>query len=295
MVNSKENTLEVSSELDHLIKLLDDEDENIYSNIKERFIFHGDDTALFLKKFLNDENKLIKKRAGEIITAINFDSIRQKFIKTVNSDEDQILEKLMFLLSEFADPEIKKEYYVSYLNKLADKIKSELSIVNPDVNSINPEVLLIKVINYLVETEKYKANDSDHPNADHFYLHKVIDNKSGSYETLSVIYILILRRLRIPVFGVNLPGYSILKYKKDNDEYFIDPFKNNSVISKKFLSEYAESQGLNSEEMKKYAYLDISGDKEIFLRVLRNISEIYNAQNDMIKVQQIENIMLCLA
>lgn len=294
MVNSKENTLEIKSELDHLIKLLDDEDENIYSSIKERFIFHGDDTALFLKKFLNDENKLIKKRAGEIITAINFDNIRQRFIKTVNSDEDQILEKLMFLLSEFGDPEVKEEHYVSYLNKLAEKIKSELTIVNPDLNSINPEVLLVKVINYLIEMENYKAIESDHPIADHFYLHKVIDNKSGSYETLSVIYILILRRLRIPVFGVNLPGYSILKYKKGTDEYFVDPFKNNSVISKKFLSDYAASQGLNSEEMKKYAYLDISGDKEIFLRVLRNLSEVYLNQNDNVKVQQIENLMLCL-
>lgn len=294
MINTKENSTEDKTELDHLVKLLDDEDENIYSSIKERFIFHGDDTTLFLKKFLNDDNKLIKKRAGEIITAINFENIRQMLFKAAKSDEYEILEMLMFILSEFGYPDVNKNYYVTYLNNISEHIKSELTFVNTDLNSVNPEILLVKVMDYLLESEKFKAAAPDQINPDHFYLHKVIDSKTGSIETLTVIYMLVLRRLRIPVYGVNLPGYTILKYEKGSDEFFIDPFKNNSVVSRKFLTDYAESLGLNPEELKKYSYLGKSGDKEIFLRVLRNLSQLYKAQNDSVKVNQIENLMLCL-
>jgi len=294
LINSKENTIETISELDHLVKLLDDEDENIYSSIKERFIFHGNDTALFLKKFLNDDNKLIKKRAGEIITAINFDNLRSRLIKTVNSDEEPIIEKLMFYLSEFGFPGFNEKHYKSYLDSLTVNVKSEIALIKSDIDDIKSELLLTKVLNYLTITEKYKADTADKNNADIYFLNKVIDNKSGSYETLSVIYMLVLRRLKYPVYGVNLPGYTILKYEKGNEEYFIDPFKNSTVISRKSLSDYAESLGIDSDEMKKYSYLDKTGDKEIFLKILRNLSEIYTSQNDTIKVNQIENLMLCL-
>ncbi|MEO8399945.1 MAG: hypothetical protein ABI550_09055, partial [Ignavibacteriaceae bacterium] len=70
MYDTKENSLIEKNEFEYLLKLLDDEDEKIYSSIKDRFLSYGDQSADFLKKYLNDENLLIQKRANEIISIL---------------------------------------------------------------------------------------------------------------------------------------------------------------------------------------------------------------------------------
>ncbi|MBK6504583.1 MAG: hypothetical protein IPG02_02690 [Ignavibacteria bacterium] len=80
MLNIKEEIVP-DTELSHLIKLLDDEDEGIYSNIRERFISYGDLSSNFLKDFAEDENVLLRKRVNEIISTINIERLEKKFIE----------------------------------------------------------------------------------------------------------------------------------------------------------------------------------------------------------------------
>ena len=51
MITTNETPEELTVEFENLIKLLDDEDENIYGNIKERFLSHGNPSSEFLKNY----------------------------------------------------------------------------------------------------------------------------------------------------------------------------------------------------------------------------------------------------
>ncbi len=126
MLDLKENKPGEKTEFDHLIKLLDDEDQTIYSSVKNRFISFGEDSSRFLRKYLGDENTLIKKRANEIVSIINFDKIKKQFSKLLSNENDEILEDGMFLLSTFEYPGMRINEYRRKLDKMSLEIEAML-------------------------------------------------------------------------------------------------------------------------------------------------------------------------
>lgn len=293
---NKENEIaDYNNEFKHLIKLLDDEDENIYSSIRERFISYGDDTANYLKQFLNDENILIKKRAGEIITTINFEKIEKRLAEIFRINPADLLERAVFLIALFGYPGLSTVKYKDIIDKMALDITAEISSRKLSLDGSNPVQLLITINHYLFDKLGYKGNTDNYFDPDNSYINKVIDNKTGIPISLSILYLLIAKRLKIPLYGINLPGHFILKYENNSTEYFIDPYNKGVVISKKEATEFLSGLGVNPDDFEKIPYLKKSEDKEIILRVLRNLSEIYKKQDNVLKSQQIEKLMLCLA
>lgn len=295
MTEIKESEINGTTELDYLIKLLDDEDENIYNSVRERFISHGENTSEYLRGFLNDENILIKKRAGEIISTINYDNIRAELIRLSNSDSDDLLENSMIALAEFGYPSTNKNEIKKIINEMSADISKKLKLLNSDLLLIKPLLLLNTINDYLFNEKGFKGNSENYSDPDNSYLNKVLERKTGIPVTLSVVYLLIAKRLGIPVFGINLPGHFILKYTGGTEEYFIDPYNNGIIISLKEASDFIENIGMTNEDFKNIPYLKPATDKEIVLRVIRNLIEVYKTENDLTKSQQLEKLTLCFA
>lgn len=295
MTEIKESEINGTTELDYLIKLLDDEDENIYNSVRERFISHGENTSEYLKGFLNDENILIKNRASEIISTLNYDNIRSELIRLSNSDSDDLLENSMIALSEFGYPSTNKNEIKSILNEMSSDISKKLNLLNSDYLHIKPLLLLNTINDYLFNEKGFRGNTENYSDPDNSYLSKVLERKTGIPVTLSVVYLLIAKRLGIPLSGINLPGHFILKYTGGTEEYFIDPYNNGIIISLKEAADFIENIGMTNEDFKNIPYLKPATDKEIVLRVIRNLVEVYKKENDFSKSQQLENLTLCFA
>lgn len=295
MIELDEKTIGGISELNHLIKLLDDEDEDIYNSVRERFISHGKNTSEFLRAFLNDENILIKKRANEIISTINFDNIKNELIRLSNSESDELLENSMIALAEFGYPSTDKNEIKKNLDEMSEEIRERLRAINADYMKLQPVQTLNVINDYLFSERGFRGNTENYFETDNSYINKVLERKTGNPVTLSVIYLLISKRMKIPVSGINLPGHFILKYEKGTEEYFIDPFNNGIIISLREASEFIENIGMSNEEFKSIPYLKTASDKEIILRVMRNLIEAYKKENDIGRSMQIENLMLCFA
>ena len=52
-----------------------------------------------------------------------------------------------------------------------------------------------------------RGNSGDYYNADNSYLNRVLEQKKGIPITLAVIYLLVARRLSVPVQGVGAPHH----------------------------------------------------------------------------------------
>ena len=122
MITANETPEELTIEFENLIKLLDDEDENIYGSIKERFISHGNPSSEFLRNYSGSENILVKKRASEIISIINFEDTEQKFLRLIERDDPDILEEAVFLIAAMNYPGISINEYGSQLDLIAKEI-----------------------------------------------------------------------------------------------------------------------------------------------------------------------------
>lgn len=290
MITTNESPEDLIIEFENLIKLLDDEDENIYGNIKERFLSHGTPSSDFLKSYSGSENILIKKRASEIISIINFEEIEQKFLKLIEKDDPEILEEAVFLIAEMGYPDLNISNYVGKLDTMADDINSSIND-SGDFEDLNTLDRLNTINEYLFFKNGFTGNEKNYYDPDNSYMNKVMDEKKGIPVTLSILYLLITRRLEMPVYGLSLPGHFILKYSDEKDEFFIDPFNKGVIISIKEAQNFIKNIGMTDEEFKEIPYLKNSTDREIILRVMRNLAEIYKKTGELVKTEQMEKIM----
>lgn len=280
-----------NNEFEHLVKLLDDEDEKIYSNIKDRFISFGDQSSDYLKQYLNDENILIKKRANEIFSILNFENIAEKFRVVSLKNENEILEEAIFLLASFEYPGVDFNDYKKELDKMALDIELRFLENNTGRKRLETLEMLNTVNNYLFFEKGFKGNAVNYYDPDNSYLNKVMDTKLGIPVSLSILYLLISKRLDLPIFGISLPGHFIVKYSDPEEEYFIDPFNNGVIISMKEAKEFIKKIGMSQKNFDSIPYLKNSSDKETILRVMRNLVEIYKKQSDDLKSSQLEKLM----
>jgi len=290
LITTNESPEDLIIEFENLIKLLDDEDENIYGNIKERFLSHGTPSSDFLKSYSGSENILIKKRASEIISIINFEEIEQKFLKLIEKDDPEILEEAVFLIAEMGYPDLNISNYVGKLDTMADDINSSIND-SGDFEDLNTLDRLNTINEYLFFKNGFTGNEKNYYDPDNSYMNKVMDEKKGIPVTLSILYLLITRRLEMPVYGLSLPGHFILKYSDEKDEFFIDPFNKGVIISIKEAQNFIKNIGMTDEEFKEIPYLKNSTDREIILRVMRNLAEIYKKTGELVKTEQMEKIM----
>lgn len=294
MTDLKDNIQAEMNEFGHLIRLLDDEDESIYSNIRSRFISLGESSTHFLKKYLNDENALIKKRANEIVSVLNFENTEEKFRNLSLNNKNDKLEDYMFLLTSFEYPGININIYKRKLDKMSLDIEARLSKPDGDMIQINPAEVLKTINHYLFTEKEFQGNTENYYEPDNSYINRVLDTGLGIPITLSVIYLLISRRLKIPVYGINLPGHFILKYSDNLEEFFIDPFNKGIIITKKEALEFIKKIGMSKDDFDKIPYLKTTTDNEIILRVMRNLIDIYKKTGESRKADQLEKLTFCI-
>lgn len=291
MFEQDETTETETNEFGYLIKLLDDEDEYVYTSIKERFLSYGNESTGFLKNYLNDENYLIKKRANEIISILSFEELNAKFGRLSAKNENDILEDAIFLLASFGYPGVFMDDYKKELDKMATEIEAALLKVNLNSKKLETLEILNTVNNYLFFEKGYAGNAENYYEPDNSYLNRVMETKLGIPISLSVIYLLISKRLKLPVSGISLPGHFILKYSDTEEEFFIDPFNKGVIISIKEAEEFIKKIGMTQKEFENIPYLRKSTEKEIILRVIRNLVEIYKKKSDVLKSEQLEKLM----
>lgn len=291
MTNNSEPVITPNNEFEHLIKLLDDEDDNVYSNVKDRFLSYGGESENYLKKFINDENILIKRRANEIVSIISFSNLEENFFKLKQKSSRNYLFNASFLIAALGYPGIDVKKYEKIIKDYSSEIK--LRVINKfkKDNAEYPLGILESINEYLFSELKYTGNSNNYYDPDNSFMNKVIDNKTGIPISLSVLYLLIAKELNLPVYGINIPGHFLLKYENKNAEYYIDPFNKGLIISGSEAERFAKNIGIVKSDFDSIPYLKKSTDTEIILRMLRNLLEIYREKNDTLKVSQIEKLM----
>ena len=287
MEKIKDNFKIEIQELNHLIKLLDDEDEEIYENIKKRFLLYGEESKNFLSEFTKSEDFLIAERSKEIITLLDFKLVENK-IRELFLNKKNLLERAVFLISEFGYPNVDFDNYKMIIDKIAFDIGSR---IGRKIKKVSSAFEKIKIFNeYLFQRKGFKGNTENYNETDNLYINKVIDRKMGIPVSLSILYLLIAYRLKLPIYGVNLPSHFIVKYQDDKEELFIDPFNQGIVISRKEAVKFLKQLGLSEEEFNSISFLNNSNERDIIKRYINNLIHVYEKNNEKLKAEQLKQL-----
>ena len=259
-----------------LIYLLDDEDDSIYSLAKEHLLLAGERALPVLEGYLQTDDSLMQQRIREIYELISLSTFKDQLRSFCEKHKSKLdLEEGAFLISKNAFPSVDMHIYSDLLNFFAAEFQSCL-----DPSDL-PEEIAGKIGNYFSHEKGFSGNETDYYNTDNHYINKVIETKRGVPITLSVIYMLVLRRLNFPIQGIGMPGHFILRYEFGAKFIFADPFHGGRILSVDDCKTSLAKLGY----LFKDEYLEPVTDRQILERMLRNLVLVFEKQNQSIKME----------
>ena len=187
------------------------------------------------------------------------------------TESDLNLAEAALLLGKEEYPDLDVDAYLKRLDQLALTIQQRLP---PQSNAAD---VILALNEYLYEELGFTGNADDYYDPRNSFLNEVLDRKLGIPITLSVVYLEIGKRLGLPLEGVSFPGHFLVKYTTDEGEMVLDPFAGGMPVSDNELVErliqlYGEQA---PEAMPLPRLLEPTGKKEILVRILRNIKNVY--------------------
>lgn len=272
------------NELKALILLLDDPDHFVYSHIKEEFLALGSDIIEVLEKeWSKSLDPLVQERIESLIYELQVEERLKRFIDWKKSDEQDLLRGLWLISTiqypdyEFAD--LKKELEFLFL-----EVWQKYDISSKGRDSIAE-------LNAILFAElKFGANTKNFHSPENSMLKSVLASKKGNPISLAMVYLLIANKLKLPVFGVNLPNLFVLTYIDDHEQFYINVFNRGLVFTKKDIESYVDQ--LNLE--RKAIYFDPCNAFEIVKRFLRNLMVSYEKNGQEDKKEEVRNILIYL-
>jgi regulator of sirC expression with transglutaminase-like and TPR domain len=107
----------------------------------------------------------------------------------------------------------------AYLDQIRDLARDAKSYVRGDLVEQTKGLC-----RYLFHQVGYHGNAKDYYDPRNSYLSDVMDRLTGIPITLSLLMIVVGRRLNLPLAGVGLPGHFIVQCQETTPTLFIDPF-----------------------------------------------------------------------
>ena len=277
-----------------LITLLDDPDDGIYSEVKNRFIVLGPPAIPHLETaWENSFDALMQKRIEGIIHTIQFQALQNGLKYWAENEQDDLF-KGCVIIARYQYPDLDELKLKKQLLQIKQDVWLELQ---EDLTAIEK----VKIINHvLFEVHQFGGNISNYHAPQNSFLNVVLETKKGNPVMLSVIYALICKELNIPVYGVNLPQHFVLAYVNDyanlidpsdktlsdNILFYINPFSKVLIFNHKDVDAFIKQ--LNLESDIKY-YLPCS-NLDIVKRMIHNLIHSFDKMGYAEKVKELKEL-----
>lgn len=277
-----------------LITLLDDPDEAVYSEVRNRFIVLGPPAIPHLETaWENSFEALMQKRIEIIIHSIQFEALQKALKEWMQHDNDDLLKGIL-LLARYQYPDLDE----AKIHKQIAQIKQDVWLeLHDDLTALEK----VKIINHILfEVHQFGGNITNYHAPQNSFINNVLESKKGNPLMLSVIYAIICKELQIPVYGINLPQHFVLAYVNDyanlidvnnktlsnNILFYINPFSKGLIFSQKDIDQFLKQ--LNLDPDNKY-YLPCS-NVEIVKRCINNLIFSYEKLGYVEKLDELKTL-----
>ena len=249
-----------------LVKLLGDDDPSVYQAVREKILSLGDNSRRWLRPHTLSSDRLIRRRAQEIIRHFDRLEADNRFLGfCLQRGQDLDLEQGVWLLAQTQYPEANVEAYAALLDAFAGELRQRLP---PGARA---QSLLTVINDYLFTELRITGNEQNYYDPDNSYLNRVLDRRTGNPITLCLIYVLLARRLSLPISGIGLPGRFICRYQTSSEEIYVDAFAGGTLLTKADCVQYL----LNTSFSVRDDYLSPVTPRRFLLRVCANLHQIY--------------------
>jgi regulator of sirC expression with transglutaminase-like and TPR domain len=117
-----------------------------------------------------------------------------------------------------------------------------------------------------------------------------MDRRTGNPINLCLMYILLARRLRLPVAGIGLPGHFICRYQSTAAEIYLDPFNRGKSLTKADCVQYLANANFSLRD----DYLAPVSPRRLLLRICSNLHQIYQRLEQAGEAMRLQRYLVAL-
>ena len=265
-------------EIKALVSLLDDEDQEVSSHVEHTILKLGEHAIPFLEKeWERNFNPSIQKKLEDIIHVIQFSILKTRMAKWKNTGFEDLLEG-MWIIATYQYPDLEYEKLREKIEQIYFEAWREFK---PDLHPYDQ----VKILNNVFfSTFKFRANTRNFHAVSNSMINNVLESKKGNPISLCVIYMLIAQRLKLPIYGVNLPNLFILTYKIPPFQFYINVFNKGLIFMKDDIDNYITQLNMPPSNV----FFEPCTNLDIIKRVLRNMIISFERTGDAHKVEEIK-------
>lgn len=248
-----------------LISLLADEDPVVHELVRSRLLACGAVAAEWLRPHTLAGEPLLRRRAQEIVHALARQSADERFLcfcQQAGAEPD--LEEGAWLLAQTRYPECNLEAYQALVDSHAAELRRQTDPAS------RAEANLLAINQHLFQRLRYHGNEEDYYDPDNSYLNRVVDRRTGNPISLCILYMMVARRVQVPVCGIGLPGHFVCRYQSSQCEIYIDCFNQGRFLTRGDCLRYLA----HSRRGAIADHLAPMGHRRILLRLCANLHQI---------------------
>lgn len=282
-----------NKELEALVDLIDEPDDQIYKQIRNRIISHGKLAIPYLEKaWENNLQPIAQKRIEILLHKIQFDNLCEDLNNWYSLGGSNLLMGYI-LVSKYQYPGLDEQ-----------KIKNDLEKIKQDIwlefNSGLTAFEKVRIVNKIFFIEnKFEVDKTDFHSHLNFFINNVLETRKGNQLSLALIYLIVLNLVELPVFGVDLPEHFVLAYMDEHSRLpgmplseaevliYIDPFSKGAFFNQNEIEVFLKQRNIESQ----YSFYRPCKNSDIIKRLLQSLFDTYERAGNKIKSSEIEILL----
>ncbi|MCS6973770.1 MAG: transglutaminase-like domain-containing protein [Cyclobacteriaceae bacterium] len=272
-------------ELKALVSLLDDDDEQVVTEVTAKIRTLGREVIPYLEEqWEANFNPRVQRKIENLIHDLHLNWLREQFLAWYRSPDQDLLTG-MWLVAVYQYPDLNLQRIKQELEQIYYDAWME---VKPDLNPFDQ----IKILNSVFFGKlKFSANTKNFHSPGNSLINVVIESRKGNPISLCVIYLLTAQKLGLPVYGVNLPNLFVLTYKTDKLQFYINVFNRGLIFSRQDVENYIHELHLAPNPV----FFEPCSNLEIVRRVLRNLIMSFDKMGEHAKAEEVKELLLLIA
>lgn len=276
------NTKEITA----LIKLLDDNDQEVYHHIEGKLLSYGKDVIPFLEDAWGYSfDATLQQRIIDIIHKIQFDILKQELADWSKAPAPDLL-KGALLMARYQYPDLEEATVLQQIEKIRKDVWLEM---NDNLTALEK----VQVINHILyEVHGFSGNTTNYHAPQNSFINVVLESHKGNPLSLSLIYSIVAQQNDIPIYGINLPEHFIVAYIEENGPdkavlFYINPFSKGSVFDRKEIDTFLKQLKIPADEM----FYQPCSNVMIIQRIIRNLMYSYQKSGNQENIDELQQLM----
>lgn len=280
------------TEVNSLIRLLDDPDQEIYSHVHDKLLSLGSEAIEHLESaFEQAFDSVLQERIANLVHEIQFGILKNDLSLWLHGGAFDLLQGAL-IINRYQYPDLDEQKIINQIEAIKRDIWVQM------MNEASPAEQ-IKLINHVFyHLHGFSGNTANHLDPQNSYINQVLETKKGNQISLAIIYSIVAQKLDIPVYGVNLPQHFILAYVDETQEtefeggilFYINAFNKGLIFGRRDVDQFLKQLNLKNDKQ----FYEPCSNTDIITRVLRNLISSYEHLGSAEKVDELNELLAIL-